>query len=318
MPKTLKRLLIIFIIFVISIGAWAYSRANNSDIIFGEYEKSPEVFVSDNNYAFTYKDDNDRSFVCINKNIYGPYNDAKITSLANQKFGFVYAGLDYNDWYININDDIFGPYQNAGEVSVSNNSFGFSYQQDNQWYVNIKNNIYGPFPLIKNVAVSDNNFIFVYQENNQDYLFINNQTRQAPGIIEKVFANQNGVSYVYVLGGEKYVYFNNRTYGSFNVSSPVFLFENGFAFWYLDQGNVWINFNGVVMGPYESVSILKNSQDMAFYYKKSENKNYFISTSTKASGPYKYDFAKGSASQKKIGLAYMKGNSWQVVIMPLK
>jgi hypothetical protein len=73
-----------------------------------------------------------------------------------------------------------------------------------------------------------------------------------------------------------------------------------------------VNINDFIMGPYDSINVLSNSQFAAFYFNK-EGRNY-ISTSSKIYGPYSYDFVAGAVSKNEVGICYQGKDGWYVLI----
>ncbi|MFA5087352.1 MAG: hypothetical protein WC470_03575 [Candidatus Paceibacterota bacterium] len=314
MPKNLSRLIIVFVFIFAAVIGWYFFTKNQKDV-FGPFEKEPDIFVSNSSFAIAYERSGEH-FVNINKKIYGPYKAAKIDSAADKHFGFAYMDSN-NNWFANIDNVIAGPYQNIGDIIVSQNKFGFSYEKGGQWYANINNIIYGPYSSVKSLAVSDYNFIFVYPQAGQDYVSVNGQDEQQLENVESVSANIIGVAFVYTVSGEKYINFNKKVFGPFGSDTPA-LFSNGFAFAYFDNGNWLLNQNDINLGPYDFVKVLKNSQFTAFYYKKNSDKRCYISTNSRALGPYDCGFMNGSVSQNKVGLSYLNNGNWYAVVIPAK
>lgn len=319
MPKLLQRLVIIFSILAVLAIAW-YFISSNSKTVFGPFEKEPDVFVSGDSYMVIYEKDN-QHFININGNTFGPYNDidAISSSIFYQNYGFAYSSKsDEGNWYVNFNNVISGPYEEAKYISISSKGTSFAYKEGGQWYATIYGQTYGPYDSIKGLSSYDNNFIFSYEKDGKGYIFTNGEDGPTYDYIENVSANSSGVAYVYILSGEKFVNFNGKVFGPYSNSAPIFLFSNGFAFWYLDQQDLLVNLNDIVMGPYDSLNILKNSQSASFYYKRSSDNRFYISTNTRAFGPYNYTFVDGGVSQNKIGISYFNNGRWYVSILPAR
>jgi len=112
------------LILLVAVIVWIFISKNNNNIKFGPFEKEPNVFVSENSFLVVYEDNN-QSFININNDIFGPYNEivAQADSLSDKNFGFAHSIGPDNIWFVNINNILKGPYEEAKYV------FGFGKRQ---------------------------------------------------------------------------------------------------------------------------------------------------------------------------------------------
>jgi hypothetical protein len=111
---------------------------------------------TNNYYGFIYYCGN--SYVCINGKIWGPYQDIKISSVAdNGMFAFTYnSNSTYGYNYANINGKIWGPYINISnkDFYINNNGkYAFVYEDnDGKRYANINGKEREPEESFKDIS----------------------------------------------------------------------------------------------------------------------------------------------------------------------
>lgn len=285
---------------------------------YGPYKRVDSLYISDNNWVFSFEKDGD-NYVNINGKEYGPYGVWENQVFAsNTHWGFMYGvdntkinkGKEYSDpieaflesvkMYFRINGQDYGPYD-LGQTflaKIKDDSWGFVYIKDMQAYVKIKDKEFGPYEYVDALEVSEDGWIFNY---NHHYLNINGKTYgpysevpdfwdyQTTDQFEQLSMNsKNNWGFVFRDEEKVFVNINETIYGPYDFAG-VSVTDNNWVIRSEIDNKTYVNISGTEYGPYDldSVEVVKFSEDN-FAFKFSKKYGDYLNLNGDEIGPYNF------------------------------
>ncbi len=250
---------------------------------YGPYDSIHDILTLKNYWQYRYEKDG-QDFLNTN----GKIQELPGEFLTNSdSLGFIYRSNDKR--FINIKGNIFGPYDFFGASVIADTNWGFEYGFKNNTdansyvsYVNINNKIYGPYDSVYGLGIAGDNFGFKYSKGNKAYIVINDK-EYGPFDFGNVSVSEKSWGFSYSQDGKTYVNFMGTEYGPYDSEYEViYVSDNN---WKMDSskdtsfsgGSKSTIINGNIFGPYENVEAFIGSDRWAFNYQ--EKGKWYIALS---------------------------------------